>query len=275
MVEFPELSPEIQERVVGYAVNVASVIVLLIVVWVLSRWARGLTLRALTRAKFDETLTKFFGNLARWAILLMGVLSAMSIFGIQQTSFAAVLGGAGLAIGMAFSGTLGNFAAGIMLLVFRPFDVGDVVQAAGVVGKVDEIQLFTTTLDTPDNRRLIIPNSLISGATIENVTHHETRRVDVAVGTDYAADVDRTRQVLEQAAKGVPGRLADQDVQVVLCELGASSIDWQIRLWAKTSDYFAVKDACIREVKLALDRADIGIPFPQMDVHFDRPGVEA
>ncbi len=274
-MEIPELSPEIQQRVVGYAVNVASVIFLLIAVWVLSRWARGMTLRALTRAKFDVTLTKFFGNLARWAILLMGVLSAMSIFGIQQTSFAAVLGGAGLAIGMAFSGTLGNFAAGIMLLVFRPFDVGDVVQAAGVIGKVDEIQLFTTTLDTPDNRRLIIPNSLISGATIENVTHHETRRVDVAVGTDYTADVDRTRQVLEQAAKGVPGRLADQDVHVVLCELGASSVDWQIRLWAKTADYFAVKDACIREVKLALDRADIGIPFPQMDVHFDRPKVEA
>ena len=241
------------------------------VVWITAGWARRTTSRGLERARFDATLSKFFSSLVRWAVLLMGVLAAMSIFGISTTSFAGVLAGVGLGVAMAFSGTLGNFSAGAMLLVFRPFKVGDFVSVAGVTGTIDEIGIFTTTLDTPDNRRIILPNSNVFGNTIENVSHHPIRRADVSVGADYSASIDRTREALEAAAREVPGRLRDRDPQVVLVELGASSVDWQVRVWAEKANLLAVKEATIRAVKLALDEVGIGIPFPQMDVHLDHP----
>lgn len=270
----PELSPELQATVVTWAVSILKAIVLLIVVWVVGGQARRASLRGFEKAKFDVTLSKFFSSLIRWTILLLGMLAVLGIFGVETTSFAAVLAGAGLAIGMAFSGTLSSFASGVLLLTFRPFRVGDVVSVAGVTGKVDEIGMFTTTMDTPDNRRMIVPNSNIFGQTIENVSHHPLRRADVSVGTDYSADLDRTREVLERAAAGVPGRLQDRDPQVVLVELGASSIDWQVRVWADSDEFFPVKEAATRAVKVALDEAGIGIPYPQMDVHLDPAVVD-
>ena len=267
----PELTPELQATILGWAANIAKALLFFVVVWIVAGWAgRGAT-RAFKKASFDVTLSKFFSSIIRWAILLMGALAVLGIFGVQTTSFAAVLAGAGLAIGMAFSGTLGSFAAGVMLLAFRPFKVGDVVTVAGVTGKVDAIGIFTTTLDTPDNRRLILPNGSVFGQTIENISHHSVRRADVSVGTDYAADVDRTREVLERAARAVPGRLEDRDPQIVLAELGASSVDWQVRVWVSSDNFWPVKEATTRAVKVALDEAGIGIPFPQVDVHFDQP----
>ena len=266
----PEMSPELQATVIGWGASIAKALVLLVGVWVVAGWVRRATLAGFNKADFDQTLGKFISSLIRWLILIIGILSVLSIFGVETTSFAGLLAGAGLAIGMAFSGTLGSFAAGVMLLTFRPFSVGQVVNIAGVTGKVDEIGIFTTTLDTPDNRRIIVPNNSIVGAVIENISHHDTRRVDVAVGTDYSADLDRTRSILEQAAKDLPGRLQDKDVQVVLVELGASSIDWQVRVWAPAADFFPVKEATTRAIKVALDGEGIGIPFPQMDVHLDK-----
>lgn len=154
-----------------------------------------------------------------------------------------------------------------MLLIFRPFKVGDVVSVSGVTGTVCEIDLFVTTFDTPDNRRIIVPNGSIFGSTIENISHHTTRRVDVAVGSDYGADIDTTREVLLQAAANVEHAHTDPPPSVVLSELGASSIDWTVRVWVDAANYWAVKDALTRAVKYALDQANIGIPFPQMDVH--------
>ena len=271
----PELSPELQASILGGIMSIVKAVVLLIIVWMVAGWARRGSQRAFEKGSFDVTLSKFISNLLRWAILLLGVLAILGIFGVETTSFAAVLAGAGLAIGMAFSGTLSSFASGVLLLTFRPFQVGQVVNVAGVTGKVEEIGIFTTTMDTPDNRRIIVPNSSIFGSTIENISYHPTRRADVAVGTDYSADLDRTRQVLEQAARGVPGRLEDQDPQVVLVELGASSIDWQVRVWANAADFFPVKEAATRAIKVALDDAGIGIPYPQMDVHLDHPSGAA
>jgi len=265
------LSPEMQATVIGWGASIVKALVLLIVVWIVAGWSRKAITRVLGKASFDATLSKFFGSLARWIVLLVGILAVLGIFGVQTTSFAAILAGAGLAVGGALSGTLGSFAAGVMLLTFRPFRVGDVVSAAGVTGKVDEIGLFTTTMDTPDNRRIIVPNASIFGQVIENISHHAVRRADVAVGTDYGADVDRTREVLEAAAREVPGRDTERDIQVVLVQLGSSSIDWQVRVWTAAENYFPVKEATTRAVKIALDAAGIGIPFPQMDVHLDRP----
>lgn len=254
---------------VGYCLRVVGALALLFVAWIVAGWTRRRVRRTLEASTLDVTLTKFLSNFARWAILLIALISTLGVFGVETTSFAALVASAGLAVGLAFQGTLSNFSSGIMLLVFRPFKVGDVVNITGQTGKIDEIELFTTKMDTPDNRRIILPNSLIFGSTIENITHHPKRRADVDVGTDYGADLDRTREILEAAAAAVPGRLTDEDTQVVLVALGDSSIAWQVRVWANTSDFLAVKQRLTRDVKKALDEAGVGIPFPQMDVHLD------
>ncbi len=221
------------------------------------------------RSRVDETLGRFIGKVVFYLVMLGALLGVLQYFGIGVTSFAAILGAAGFAVGLAFQGSLSNFAAGVMLLVFRPFKVGDVVNAAGITAKVYEIDLFSTTFDTPDNRRIIVPNSMISGSTIENVTHHDERRVDVAIGVDYTADIDRTRDVLMQAAQSVGGHLEGEGrgIQVALTGLGASSVDWAVRMWYPASDYWSQREALLRSLKNHLDQAGIGIPYPQMDVH--------
>ena len=264
------LTPEnITLLVQDYLIPAVTALLLLFVVFIAAGWARRLVRKGLERANVDITLTKFFSNMARYAVLVIGIIAVLARVGIETASFAAILAAAGFAIGMAFQGTLSNFSAGIMLLVFRPFKVGDLVTVGGVTGVVDEIELFTTNLNTPDNRRIIVPNGSVFGATIENMTFHDTRRVDVAVGTDYSADLDETRRVIEAACSGVQGRLSDLGVEAYLVSLGGSSIDWEARVWCNSADYLAVKDELTKAVKNGLDAANISIPFPQTDVHID------
>ena len=266
MIEMREL---IENLVVDYGARILGVIVLLIAAWIVSAFAGRVVVRVLEKALFDLTLTKFFGSAARWFTLILAGIAALGVLGVETTSFAAVIAAGGLAVALAFQGTLSNFASGVMLLVFRPFKVGDVVEVAGVTGQTVEIGLFQTTVDTFDNRRVVLPNSSIFGSTIENMSHHETRRAEVPVGVDYGADIDRTRVVLEEAARSVPGCLSDPGPQVVLTGLGASSVDWEVRIWASADDLFSVKQATVRAVKIALDETGIPIPFPQLDVHLD------
>jgi small conductance mechanosensitive channel len=260
------LLPALSEMVVKYGGLVVVALVVLFAGWIFAGWVGRITEKALTKAKIDETLAKFLSKLARFAILLLVILACLSVFGVETTSFAAVLGSAGIAIGLAFQGTLGNFASGMMLLMFRPFQVGDVVKLDGTTGRVNEIELFTTTIDTFDNRRLIIPNGSVFGNTIENISFHSHRRADVAVGVTYSADIDRTREVLTQAAQNVPGALNDPEPSIVLQDLGDSCVNWSVRVWAKSDEFTTVKQAATRAVKLALDKANIEIPFPQLDV---------
>jgi small conductance mechanosensitive channel len=256
----------LQSMARDYGLKALLVLVLLFLAWTVSSWLSMGVASALRRVKFDETLTRFISKLVRWTILAMAMMACLSTFGVETTSFAAVIGAAGLAIGLAFQGTLSNFASGAMLLIFRPFKVGDVVNLAGYMGKVFEIELFTTALDTFDNRRVIIPNSQIYGSVIENVTFHAVRRVEVDVGTAYAADIDTTRLALERAMESVTERVQDPEPAVVLARLGASSIDWSVRVWALNENFGATKQALMRAVKMELDRSGIDIPFPQMDV---------
>ncbi|MEM8598566.1 MAG: mechanosensitive ion channel domain-containing protein [Bacteroidota bacterium] len=265
-IDFAALSTQ----ALGYLPRVIGVIVFLFFALWVAGALKSFTIRRLTKSNFDPALTKFFGGLVRTGILALALIACLSIFGIETTSFAAILAGAGLAIGLAFQGTLSNFSAGVMLLTFRPFTVGDVINAAGVVGKVDEISLFVTTMDTVDNRRIIVPNGELFGATIENITYHSTRRTDVAVGTDYSADLDATRAVLEGVFAKVDGILTEPAPQVYLSDLGDSSINWSVRAWCKAGDFWGVKEKLTRQVKVDLDAAGIGIPFPQMDVHLDK-----
>jgi small conductance mechanosensitive channel len=254
-------------QTVGQPVLLA--VCLIVAVFVGAGWSRRIVKRALGRAKVEETLARFLSNLVKYLVLIAGAIAILGTLGIETTSFAAALAAAGFAIGMALSGTLSNVAAGIMLLLFRPFKVGDAVVVNGVTAKVYQINLFNTELDTFDNRRIIMPNSSVFGNTIENISFHPQRRVDVTVGTTYGSDIDKAREVLTAAAKGVEGGLAEPEPAVILTGMGASSIDWSVRVWANSPDFLAVKDRLTRDVKVALDRAEIGIPFPQMDVHID------
>lgn len=249
--------------------SVVGALFLLVVTVIAAGWARRAARRGVERSSLDPTLGGFFAGLARYTVLILGGLAVLGMFGISVASFAAILAAAGFAVGLALQGTLSHFAAGVMLLVFRPFGVGDMVSAAGISGTVVELGLFATLVDTPDNRRIIVPNGEIFGSTIENGTHHDTRRVDVSVGTAYDADLTDTRSVLTAVAASVEGGLSDPSPQVYLSELGASSIDWAVRVWTNTGDYWAVRERLTTQIKEALDAQGIGIPYPQMDVHLD------
>lgn len=265
----PEFSPETIQLLQNYGLRALAVLGVLVAALVGARFARVAAVRALERAKVEATLAKFFANLIRYTILGMSALVCLSALGIETTSFAAMLGAAGLAVGLSLQSSLSNFAAGVLLLTFRPFKVGDFVNVAGTSGKVDEIELFSTRLITPDNRVLILPNASVFGSTIENVNALTTRRVDVNVGVAYGASIDETRRILEQAATSVEGVLPAPASQIMLNELGASSVDWVVRVWAPTDQYWVVRERVVRAVKLELDTASIGIPFPQVDVHLD------
>lgn len=223
--------------------------------------------------RVDETLGKFVGKMVFYTVMMGVVGAVLSTLGAPLGGLAAMLAAAGFAIGLAFQGTLSNFASGVLMLVFRPFKVGDMVNAAGVVGKVNEIDLFTTTLDTPDNRRIIVPNSSIAGGTIENISHHKHRRVEVLVGVEYKADLNATRAALQKALDNLQGNVVRGDnrgATVVLAGLGASSVDWKVRMWVNSGDFWPMTEALIGEVKMQLDAAGLGIPFPQMDVHIKK-----
>jgi small conductance mechanosensitive channel len=250
--------------------DAVTVVVLFFVMTIAASWVSRIIGTACTKAKIETTLAHFFGKLGRWAVMVVGVIVILGKFGIETSSFAAILAAMGFAVGMAMQGTLGNFASGVMLLIFRPFKVGDVINAAGVVGKVNMIDLFTTVVDTPDNRRIIVPNGAIFGGTIENISFHNTRRIEVAVGTDYNADLDKVREVLDKAAAKLTTRIEDPGHQIVLASLGDSCIDWKIRVWCNAADYWGCMEETTRAVKYALDEAGVGIPYPQMDVHLDK-----
>ena len=263
------------DLLIEYGPKVVGVLVALLVGWIVAGWLESAVRKSLEKREFDATLTRFFSKLARYLILIGVVLGCLGVFGIQTASFAAVLAAAGFAIGLAFQGTLGNFSAGVMLLVFRPFKVGDFVEVNTETGTCEHIDLFTCEFRTLDNKKLIIPNSAVFGSTITNYTGYETRRVDIDVGAEYSADVDATRKALEGATTNIPGMLQDPAPQVFLKALGGSSVDWQVRVWCKTADYWDVWQATTQACKASLDAAGIGIPFPQQDVHLDDEVVKA
>jgi len=255
--------------IADYLLGAVAFVLILIVGWYIASWIRDTIRGGLDRPEVDRTLTKFAGNFAYYAIFLLAVFAALETLGVETASFVAVLAAAGFAIGLALQGTLANFAAGILLLIFRPFNVGDYVEIAEETGFVRDIQLFFTRLRTRSNRQIIVPNGDIFGSTIENIFAEDEIRVDCDVGTDYPADIDATREVLLEAARAVDDRLEENGVQAALVGLGDSSINWQVRVWARPDDYFRLRQELTRQVKYKLDEADIGIPFPQRDVHLD------
>lgn len=219
--------------------------------------------------KVDLTLGKFLAKAVRNVLMIIVLMMVLQYFGISVTGFAAVLAATGFAVGMALQGTLGNFAAGVMLLIFRPFKVEDYIAVAGTEGTVEEIDLFTTRLNSPDNRHLIIPNGEVFGNLLQNYSRNENRRVDVNVGAAYDADLKVTRATLESAIRSVQmmGLASHENSQVYLKDLGDSSVNWQVRVWCRPADYWGVREQLTEAAKESLDAAGISIPFPQMDVN--------
>jgi len=227
----------------------------------------SLARQAMERAKADAALVGFVASMVRSAVLVFAVIAALAKFGIQTTSFVAVLGAAGLAIGLALQGSLANFAAGILILVFKPFKVGDVIEAAGSKGKVADIAIFTTTLNTPDNQKIILPNAAVTGGTITNINAYETRRVDLTAGIGYGDDIAKARSVLERICSAHPAILPDPAPTIEVAELADSSVNFVVRPWVKTEDYWRVYFDLTRSIKEEFDRNGVSIPFPQRDVH--------
>ncbi len=255
-----------------YVIPAATALLILIVAYFVGKFLARVC-SSPVRKRVDETLGRFVGKMIFYAIMIFAVMGVLGKFGISVASFAAVIAAAGFAVGMAFQGTLSNFASGIMLLVFRPFKVGDVINAAGITAKVEEIDLFVTVFDTPDNRRIIVPNSAIASGTIENITFHSERRVDVGVGVDYSAPIDQVRDVLSKAAESLNDKMIQGDgrgYQIVLGDLSDSAVTWTVRFWTTAGDYWGVKEDLTRAIKNHLDDAGIGIPYPQMDIHLDK-----
>lgn len=244
---------------------VLAALAVLIIAWILGRWVRGSLIKALTRAHVDLMLAKFFGNLAKWSIVVFGFVTCLGTLGINTTSIATIVGAAGLAIGLALQGNLSNLASGVLLLIFRPFKIGDSVVVAGQAGIVDGIDLFTTNLDTADNRRLIVPNSSIFGGVIENQTHHPRRCVTILVPVNGGMDMDQTKAVVEAAVQRVAastkGVLTTPAPSVGLADI-APTVIWGVTVWVETPLMLAVKSALLREVKLAVDEAGVAPPPP-------------
>jgi small conductance mechanosensitive channel len=227
---------------------------------------RGLR-KLLQKQKVDKTLETFVCNLTRMALLAFVVVAAISSLGIQTASFIAVLGAAGLAVGLALQGSLSNFAAGVLIVTFRPYKVGDWIEAAGVSGSVLEVQILTTALKTGDNKRVIVPNSQIMGSIITNYSAHDTRRVDLVVGVSYSDDLDKVRETLKAIVGADERVLGDPAVTIAVSELADSSVNFVVRPWVKTADYWPVLFDLTETIKKRFDAEGISIPFPQRDVH--------
>lgn len=250
-----------------YSMRVVGALVILVLGKFGAKICERIVARILTRAKSDPTVITFVSSLAKYAVLAFAVIAALAKFGIQTASFVAVLGAAGLAVGLALQGSLSNFAAGVLILIFKPFKVGDFISAGGAAGTVKEVGIFTTTVFSPDNQKIIIPNSAVTSGIITNVTANDTRRVDLVASIGYGDDIQKAREVLTNTLVNHPKVLKDPAPTVEVGKLADSSVDFVVRPWVKTQDYWDVFFSITRSIKEDLDKANISIPFPQQDVH--------
>ncbi len=251
-----------------YGMNMLGGILILLVGRMVANWVEKRVDRWLSSTgKVDETLRPFLRSVAKYFVLIVTVLAVLAQFGIETTSLIAVFGAAGLAIGLALQGTLSNIAAGVMLLIFRPFKVGEFVEVAGIAGTVKSITLFVTELATPDNVQILAPNSQVWGTIVKNFSYHPTRRVDLVMGIDYGDDIDKAMQAIHTVVKADERVLADPAPQIVVGNLGESSVDLIVRVWSQAGDYWPLKFHLTKTLKERFDEEGISIPFPQRTVH--------
>lgn len=255
------------EMVMVYAPKVVlAIVTLLIGLWIIKVIVRSLV-KILEKQNVDVSLHKFLGNLVGVLLKVMLVISVVTILGISTTSFVAIIGAAGLAVGLALQGGLANFAGGVLILIFKPFKVGDVLEAQGYTGKVHEIQVFNTILKTPDNKTIIIPNGGLSNGSMVNYSTEPTRRVDMTFGIGYSDDIAKAKSVLQKLIDSDSRILKDPAPMIVVSELADSSVNFAVRTWCNAADYWGIFFDMQEKVKLEFDKENISIPYPQTDVH--------
>lgn len=255
------------EMVSTWGISVLGAIALLIVGRIAAGWVRSSVTKALERAKTDASLVPFFTSMVYYVVMGVVLIAVLSLFGIETTSLIAVLGAAGLAVGLALQGTLSNFAAGVMLLMFRPIRVGDYVEVAGQGGTVVEISIFTTLMNTPDNVRITIPNASVYGDTVKNYSFNETRRVDLVMGIAYGDDIGKAMEIIERIVTSDARTLKEPAPTIAVSELSESSVDLVVRPWCNKADYWPLRFDLIRALKEGLEAGGCHIPFPQRDLH--------
>ena len=257
----------VQTTGVEFVKNLAGALIIFYV----GRWVAGMVVRGIAtvmqKNNMDKTLETFICNLVRMTLILFVIIAAVNQLGIQTTSLIAVLGAAGLAVGLALQGSLSNFASGVLIILFRPYKVGDYIEGAGVIGSVEDMQILTTVLTTGDNKRVIVPNSQIMGSIITNYSSNDRRRIDLVVGVSYDDDIDKVRDELKALVAADDRILDDPACLIAVSELADSSVNFILRPWVKTSDYSAVKFSLTEAIKKRFDEVGISFPFPQHDVH--------
>lgn len=261
------------DLLIQYGVNIISALLILFIGNIIVKAVANSVSKVLEKKKMDKAVVEFVNGLVRYLLFVIVLIAALGRIGVQTASVVAVIGAAGLAVGLALQGSLSNFAAGVLIVAFRPFKSGDYVEIGGVAGSVEAIQIFQTVLKTPDNKMVVVPNSSVIGGAITNYSRHATRRVDLVIGVSYSADLKQTKQVIRDVLEKDERILKDPAIQIGVLALADSSVNFVVRPWCKTADYWDVYFDSTQAIKEALDEAGIEIPFPQMDVHLNK--VEA
>jgi len=261
------LSAWLSANAVDWGLKIIIAIAIFVIGKYLARQVTNLLKKALSRSGTDDMLVKFLGNIAYGILLVAVVLAAIDSIGINVTSLMAVLGAAGLAVGLALKDSLSNFSSGVMIIIFRPFNIGDYITAGGSSGTVDEIGLFATLMHTGDNQRIVVPNSAIFSGTIVNTSALSTRRIDLVIGIGYDDNIGQARDIIMGIIEADERILKDPAPGVAVAELADSSVNLNVRPWVNAADYWSVRPELLEHIKLQLDAAGISIPYPQQDVH--------
>jgi small conductance mechanosensitive channel len=255
---------------VQYGVNIISAVLILFIGNIIVKAVAGSVAKVLKKKEMDQAVVEFIHTLVRYLLFVIVLIAALGRIGVQTASVVAVIGAAGLAIGLALQGSLSNFAAGVLIVAFRPFKSGDYVEIGGVAGSVESIQIFQTVLVTPDNKMVVVPNGGVIGGPITNYSRHDTRRVDHVIGVSYAADLQKTKAVITQILESDSRVLKSPAPTVGVVALADSSVNFVVRPWCKTAEYWDVYFDTLQAIKEGLDKEGIEIPFPQMDVHLNK-----
>jgi len=267
-----DIKSYIPDNIVEIIASYAFSFLMALLIFLIGKWITNKIVvvlgKVLRKVKgMDETLIKFLENIVYYALMIVVILTALGKLGVETTSFLAILGAAGLAIGLALKDSLGNFASGVMIILFKPFKVGDLVTAAGVTGNVSEVGIFSSVFITADNQKIIVPNGAITSGTITNVNALDTRRVDLVVGISYDDDIKKVKEILTNILNSNEKVLIEKGITIAVSELADSSVNFVVRAWTNTSDYWDVKFGLTESIKTTFDKEGITIPYPQQDVY--------